>query len=210
MPGGIVSRPIYTRHGDSGETSLAGGTRIPKTSARIEAIGTLDEANSAIGLARAALAGTAADGPGPGLDGMLDFVQHRLFNAAGLLATARPATPLTTAGDAPAVDAAPAPTSRATVTPDDTATLESWIDALSAGTGELVRFVLPGGSESAARLHVARTVVRRAERRVLDLHANEPIDEVVLAFINRLSDLLFAAARYENRKRGDVTWDPEK
>lgn len=187
-----MSRSIYTRGGDGGETSLSGGSRISKTSARIEAIGTLDEANSAIGLARAALEERTT---GPDLDHILDIVQHRLFNVAGILATP---------------DASPSSGSAIAGMTDDVGRLESWIDALSAVTGELSSFVLPGGSESAARLHVARTVVRRAERRVLDLHANEPVDEVVLAFINRLSDLLFAAARYENRAGGDVIWDPEK
>ncbi|MHB9003138.1 MAG: cob(I)yrinic acid a,c-diamide adenosyltransferase [Coriobacteriia bacterium] len=195
-----MSRSIYTRRGDSGETSLAGGTRVSKTSARIEAIGTLDEANCAIGYARTALAGLAASETGADVDGMLGFVQHRLFNAAGLLATPPAAVD----------EARSASHASTTVTADDVSRLESWIDGLSAATGELANFVLPSGCESAARLHVARTVVRRAERRVLELHANEPVDETVLAFINRLSDLLFAAARYANRDCGDIVWDPEK
>lgn len=191
-----MSRPIYTRRGDTGETSLAGGLRVPKTSARIEAIGTLDEANSAIGHARAALSAESGGGGAVDLAAMLDFAQHRLFNVAGHLAT--PVAPSS------------APARSIGVTEDDVARLESAIDALAACTADLVDFVLPGGCESAARLHVARTVVRRAERRVLDLAASEPVDGNALAFINRLSDLLFAAARYENRDCGDVTWDPEK
>lgn len=188
-----MTGPIYTRRGDSGETSLVGGARVPKNSERVEAYGTVDEANSAVGLARAAIT-TDAFGASPDdidLDGILGFVQHRLFNCSSRLATP------------PGAESERTPA----VTPDDVTRLEAAIDALTAATGELDHFVLPGGCEAAARLHVARTVVRRAERRILDLDAHEPVDDHVLAFVNRLSDLLFAAARYENRACGDVVWD---
>lgn len=183
-----MARPIYTRRGDSGETSLVGGARTPKNSPRVEAYGALDEANSAIGLARAAIA------PGGDVDlvGALDFVQHRLFNCASRLATPPGAETDTTPG----------------VNDADVLFLESAIDALTAATSDLNDFVLPAGCESAARLHVARTTVRRAERRILDLAEIEPVDAHVLAFVNRLSDLLFVAARYENRDCGDANWDP--
>lgn len=187
---------IYTRKGDRGETSLVGGDRVPKNSVRVEAYGTVDEVNSCVGHARAALEVAVADELQ--LDRMLDFVQHRLFDCSSLLATpsavraSRPATP--------AVGA------------EDVELLERWIDELTAAIGEIDHFVLPGGCEEACRLHVARTVARRAERRVLDLAAEAP-DEIapgVLAFLNRLSDLLFTMARYANHLygSGDVFWDP--
>lgn len=185
---------IYTRGGDHGETSLVGGSRVAKNSVRVEAYGSVDEANAAIGLVRAKLevaAGDEAD-----LDRVLDFVQHRLFNCSSRLAT----PPSVITDHTPAVSA------------EDVAALEDEIDRLSALTGDLTHFVLPGGCEDSARLHVARTVVRRAERRILDLADIEPVDEHVLAFVNRLSDLLFAAARYANKvyQGGDVHWDPER
>ena len=189
-----MSGPIYTRHGDGGETSLVGGGRVSKHSARVEAYGTIDEANAAIGLARAALQAAAPNEAR--LDTMLDFTQHRLFNCSSRLATPHTAeTPHT-----------------ATVTSADVTRLESYIDELSATTGILEHFVLPGGSELASRLHVARTVARRAERRIVELDTHDAVDPFVLAFVNRLSDMLFAAARYANgiRPGGDVLWDPKR
>ena len=190
-----MTGPIYTRRGDTGETSLVGGGRVPKNSARVEAYGTVDEANSALGLARAAVSGSAFGSSADeiDLDAVLAFAQHRLFNCSSRLATPPGAESDTT----PSIDAA------------DVERLERMIDELTAATGELTHFVLPGGCEAAARLHVARTVVRRSERRILDLAATEPVDPLVLKFVNRLSDLLFAAARYENRDCGDVLWDPD-
>ncbi len=190
-----MSGPIYTRRGDAGETSLADGSRVHKNSARVEAYGTVDEANSAIGLARAALSHAVAVHPVLAeLDWTLTFVQNRLFDCASNLAT-------------PA-DAASDRTPR--VTADDTAALERVIDEMTAAMGEIDHFVLPAGCEPAARLHVARTVIRRAERRILDLADAEPVDSDVLAFVNRLSDLLFTAARYVNHTcgAGDVFWEP--
>ncbi len=189
---------IYTRRGDAGETSLADGTRVPKNSARVEAYGTVDEANSAVGLARAALRIAAPEELA--LDRMLDFVQHRLFDCSSLLATPAAARP---AGHRhPAIHA------------EDVERLECWIDELTASLGEIDHFVLPAGSEAAARLHVARTVVRRAERRIIELSADEPgeVDPQAFAFVNRLSDLLFTMARAANRVSGsgDVFWDARK
>lgn len=192
-----MSGPIYTRRGDTGETSLASGARVPKNSARVEAYGTIDEANSAIGLARAALTEAAAHHPTlAGLDATLAFVQNRLFDCASNLAT-------------PAEDASE---STPRVTAADTATLERAIDEMTAEMGEIDHFVLPAGCEPAARLHVARTTIRRAERRILDLADAEPVDADVLAFANRLSDLLFTAARFVNHTcgAGDVFWEPHR
>lgn len=186
-----MTGPIYTRRGDRGETSLADGARVPKNSARVEAYGTVDEANSSIGHARAAMGGFGAL---TGLDETLAFVQNRLFDCSSNLAT-----PADSAGD-----------STPRVTADDTSRLERAIDEMTATMGEIEHFVLPAGCEPATRLHVARTVTRRAERRMLDLSAAERIDTDVLAFVNRLSDLLFTAARYVNHTcgAGDVFWDP--
>lgn len=184
---------IYTRGGDSGKTSLVGGARVAKNSIRVEAYGSVDEANATIGLARAALDPSSAEESA--LDQMLDFVQHRLFNCSSSLAT--PAEART--------DATPS------ISTEDVTRLESEIDRLTEATSALGGFVLPGGCEQSARLHVARTVVRKAERRVLDLAHVEPVDEHLIAFINRLSDLLFAAARYTNSVQhdGDVYWNPD-
>ena len=187
---------IYTRKGDKGETSLVGGERVPKNSVRVEAYGTVDEANSAVGLARSALNVAAEDDLR--LDMMLDFVQHRLFDCSSLLAT--PVVARTDGRRLPAIQQA------------DIDLVESWIDRLTEAAGEIDHFVLPGGCEEACRLHVARTVVRRAERRIHDLAEEAPgeVDAQVLAFVNRLSDLLFTMARYANALygSGDVFWDP--
>jgi cob(I)alamin adenosyltransferase len=185
---------IYTRTGDKGETSLVGGSRVAKNSSRVEAYGTVDEANSCVGHARAVL----EIGPDDlRLDAMLDFVQHRLFDCSSLLATPADVRAARTGG--PAIQA------------EDIARLESWIDELTSAAGEIDHFVLPAGCEEACRLHVARTVVRRAERRVIDLASESPaeVDPAVRTFINRLSDLLFTMARYANHVygAGDVFWD---
>jgi len=179
---------IYTRRGDRGETSLADGSRCRKDSARVEAYGALDEANSAIGLARSA----GADAP---VEDVLRFAQQRLFNCTAMLA--RPA------------DSVPA--GSPSVTAEDVAALETSIDRFEALSGPPAGFVVEGGCEVAARLHVARAIVRRAERRVVTLDTLEPVDENVMAFVNRLSDALFAAARYSNTVAGhlDEAWNAQ-
>lgn len=177
---------IYTRRGDHGDTSLADGTRVSKTSARVEAYGTVDEANSAVGFARSVVTD-------PELDGVLHFIQQRLFNCSSSLATPaegrRASTPIVTAGDV--------------------ALLEAAIDRFMERSGPLTHFVIEAGCEAAARLHLARAVTRRAERRLVALAAQEPVDEQVEAFVNRLSDALFASARYANHLAGvtDELWD---
>jgi cob(I)alamin adenosyltransferase len=183
-----MTRPIYTKRGDAGETSLADGTCVPKDSPRVAAMGAIDEASSHVGLARAAVTDQR-------LLSLLAFVQQRLFDCAGSLA----APP----------DAASETSSR--VDAEDVAALERAIDTLTEPIGELSHFVVPSGSEAAARLHVARTVVRRAERELAALAREEPIDADVRAFVNRLSDLLFTAARYANHVDGfdEVAWDPD-
>jgi cob(I)alamin adenosyltransferase len=177
---------IYTRTGDDGSTGLHGGGRASKGSPRVEAFGEVDEANAAIGLARA----TALPPP---VDAALERAQRALFTVGALLASPP--------GRAPGVSP---------VTEDDVSLLERAIDALEAGLTPLRTFVLPGGSEAAARLHVARTVCRRAERAVVRLSEAEPVDPILVRYLNRLSDLLFVQAREANRAQGrpDVPWTP--
>lgn len=178
---------LYTRGGDSGTTSLVGGERVKKNSLRLEAYGTIDELSSCIG------AVIADQGCNEEVRGQLSEVQQELFNIGGYLAT-RPAE-----GDAPAC---------ASITPRLMATLEGWIDTLDEQTPKIRAFVLPGGSPAAAAAHVARTVCRRAERSIFALAEQEYVDPAVTAYINRLSDYLFIAARYLNFIQGidEVVW----
>jgi len=178
---------IYTRRGDAGTTSLVGGERVSKASARVEAYGTVDEANSAVGLSRCVISD-------PVLDDVLHFIQQRLFNCSSSLAT-----PEAASGEH---------TPR--ISEDDVTALEHAIDRFEAATGPLDHFVIESGSEAAARLHIARAAMRRAERRIAALVATEPIDAGVMKFVNRCSDTLFAAARYANKLEdiAEEAWDP--
>ena len=180
---------IFTRRGDSGDTSLADGTRVSKAALRVEAFGAVDEANSIVGLAR----GVAKDAE---IGDVLRFAQHRLLNCTSSLAM-------------PDASTRPAGTSR--IVADDVAALEAAISRFEQRTPKLTGFIVEGGSETACRLHAARAVTRRAERRVVALHAESPVDPNILAFINRLSDTLFAAARLANTLDGapEEPWDPE-
>ena len=183
---------IYTRTGDDGTTGLVDGSRLPKHSARIDAVGAVDEANSAIGLAAAALKGD---------DAALAFrVQNDLFDLGADLAT-----PL---GGVGGDDFEPGEMALRMV-PAQAEWIETRIDALNERLEPLTSFVLPGGSEAAARTHIARAEVRRAERAVTELAAHEPVNPAALAYINRLSDLLFVLARVLNENgRVDVQWVP--
>jgi cob(I)alamin adenosyltransferase len=165
---------IYTRRGDEGQTGLADGSAASKASARIEALGALDEAGAAIGLARQSLADSD-------VDAALLFAQQRLFNCSAILAA-----PSATS-DVPLPGA------------DDVAFLESEIDRLSEISGGWRGFTLASGGELPARLHLARTITRRAERRIVALATEESVPGEVLAFVNRLSDLLFSAAAAQVR-----------
>jgi cob(I)alamin adenosyltransferase len=178
---------IYTRRGDEGDTSLAGGARVSKASARLEACGALDEAAAFVGLARSGV-------QQPLLRDLLDFVAHRLTACAAILSGAE-----ASAGESALLSAG------------DVSALEMAIDRFEQHTGPLKGFIALKGSESAARLHVARTVVRRAERRVVAVHDSEPVDPSVLAFLNRCSDALFAAARFANQADGfpEQPWNPD-
>ena len=169
---------IYTRTGDDGTTGLVDGSRIGKADARLHAIGEVDEANSAIGLAVLASEGERADA--------LRRIQNDLFDLGADLAT--PA----------GMDGA------LRVVPQQVARLEAEIDAMNAHLPPLTSFVLPGGSPAAAALHLARAVTRRAERAAVAAGVEGP----ALAYLNRLSDWLFVAARLANGVTGDVLWHP--
>jgi cob(I)alamin adenosyltransferase len=178
---------IYTRKGDEGETSLGGGQRVPKDSARVTAYGTVDELNSAIGVA-------VAHGLASRLMETLPVIQNELFHLGSDLAFREEDKQ---AHELPQIE------ERHVIQ------LEQWIDELNEIVGPLKNFILPGGSPGAAQLHLARAICRRAERAVLTLAREEPIGGSVLPYLNRLSDLLFVMARYENKQRGIVEplWD---
>jgi cob(I)alamin adenosyltransferase len=179
---------IYTRTGDRGDTGLFGGGRVPKDDPRVEAYGDVDELNAALGLARAIELM-------PRVDEVLVPVQRDLFAIGALLAT-------------PDRDKMHEQLAKARVDEDRVAQLEAAIDAGEAELEPLRAFILPGGTPKAAALHVARTVCRRAERRVVALAHAVEIPELVVMYLNRLSDLLFVLARVANRRAGagEVTW----
>jgi cob(I)alamin adenosyltransferase len=178
---------IYTRTGDDGTTGLVDGSRHPKHSLRLEAVGAVDESNSALGWSVLAAEGTAAAD--------LVRIQNDLFDLGADLAT-------------PGGDFTPSEMVLRMV-PQQTAWLEERIDALNEDLEPLRSFILPGGSEVAARLHIARAAVRRAERAMTALAAEEPVNPAALAYVNRLSDYLFVLARAVNAERGgDPLWVP--
>lgn len=169
---------IYTRKGDKGITSLFGGGRVPKSSQRIESYGTVDELNSCIGLARAQGLSTRSDE-------ICVELQNLLFDLGADLATPQTAK---------------AQIRR--INEGDVVSLEGIIDELETSLPPLTYFILPGGSTGGATLHLARTICRRAERLVVACEKEEAISGEVVKFLNRLSDLLFVLARYENHQSG--------
>jgi cob(I)alamin adenosyltransferase len=184
---------LYTRTGDDGTTGLFSGARVPKNHPRIEAYGSVDELNSVMGMVAAAC--DAAQPFERRAREIVDVIQSRLFDIGADLATPEGAKQ---AAKIQRVDAA------------DVAEAERWIDEVDGGNAPLKAFVMPGGTELAARLHLARTVSRRAERAIVALMATEPVGDAVVHYMNRLSDLFFAMARRANLDRGvaDVPWKP--
>lgn len=187
---------IYTKVGDKGQTSLVGGQKVAKNDLRLDAYGTIDELNSVIGVARVAVDRAARSVTVPDslfkLSGDLEKIQHWLFNLGSLLATE-------------AADRAKMQLPSVGV--DEIKWLEGEIDGATAYLKPLRTFILPGGSEAAAYLHVARTVARRAERFIVAMGEETP--ENSIPFINRLSDYLFVVARLANHccETADVTWE---
>jgi cob(I)alamin adenosyltransferase len=172
---------IYTRTGDAGETGLGDGSRVPKESARIQALGDIDELNSTIGLL------LAEDLP-PAIRDALEGIQHDLFDLGGEVSIP----------------------GRAAIGEAHVKHLEDLLDGFNAALSPLKEFILPGGSRAAACAHLVRTVCRRAERSVVALGRTEPVSERSRQYLNRLSDLAFVIGRLANRHagRGDVLWQP--
>lgn len=183
----VTISKIYTRHGDGGQTKLADGSRVSKASARVEAYGAVDELNAALGLA------LCVRGLPQTVRLALTRVQNELFDLGADLAV-------------PADDER----GRLRVEPAQVRWLEEQCDALNADLPRLRSFVLPGGSEPAARLHVARTACRRAERRAVALAELEPVSAAAIVYLNRLSDLLFIMARFVTLRSGmrEPLWRP--
>ena len=179
---------IYTKTGDTGDTGLFGGGRVPKSHARVAAYGDVDELNSAIGVAR-------ATAPADLFDAELEAIQRDLFAIGGHLATPDP-------------DKVRAALARAELSEARVGAFERLIDDADRELPPLAAFVLPAGAPKAAALHLARTICRRAERTVVALAREGEVPPLFLVYLNRLSDLLFTLARLANHRdgRGDVTW----
>jgi cob(I)alamin adenosyltransferase len=186
---------IYTKTGDDGTTGLIGGQRVRKSDPRIECYGTVDELNAALGLADAAASAAMLAGQGnlSELSARLGDVQADLFVIGSHLATP---------------DESPHKTSLPALDEAMVSRLEMQIDAAEGELPKLRNFILPGGSEAAARLHLARTVCRRAERLLVEFSLDRPVPTLILTYLNRLSDWLFVQARWCNLKSGvpDVLW----
>ncbi len=179
---------IYTRTGDQGQTSLLGGGRVSKDDLRVAAYGDVDELNAALG---AAMALEPADFE----RNLLESIQKDLLTIGGRLATPDPSR-------------VPKTAAKTELKPERIQALEEAIDRSDEELAPLSAFILPGGTPKAAMLHLARTVCRRAERSVVALHRQAPVPETIIAYLNRLGDLLFTLARLVNRRSGvaDRTW----
>lgn len=183
---------IYTRGGDGGDTSLGSGDRVAKHDLRVAAYGTVDEANAVIGLAR------LHTGDDPETDAMLRRIQNDLFDLGADLCTPE--------GDARAASKAEG---ALRIVAEQVERLEAEIDAINEDLEPLTSFILPGGTPAAAHLHVARTVVRRAERLMTELATHEAVNAHALKYANRLSDHLFVLARALNDGgKADILWEP--
>lgn len=187
---------IYTRTGDKGETSLFTGQRVQKSSPFIEALGTVDECNSALGMALAFFQKS------PEMDkvrAQLEIIQHALFDVGAALATPR------TTAQSNKIE-------KTRFDKEEIELLEKWIDEMEGKLPPLHAFILPGGHPAGACLHLARSICRRAERHVLPLHQNADVSDTVLIYLNRLSDYLFSVSRFVNflNKSPETQWKPHK
>ena len=193
----IALNRIYTKRGDTGETSLAGGQRVPKDSARLEAYGTVDELNGFLGLAVASCEEMITRDPRMGLLLVIvRRVQHELFNLGSILATLPD-------------DVHP---KQARITAAEIEQLEREIDGMNESLPSLRSFVLPGGTRLNAELHVTRTVCRRAERLLIALARTEPVPPEAIPYLNRLSDAMFVWSRWVNNAVGapEILWQPNE
>ena len=183
---------IYTKTGDGGETSLAGGQRIAKDARRLECYGTVDELNAFTGAA----AVTARECGLASLSAILERIQHELFNLGSILAT----------------DPADVGPRQPRITVEEVRQLEAEMDQMNETLPPLKSFVLPGGSRLNAELHICRTVCRRAERALVALRRSEPVDSVNIHYLNRLSDAFFVYSRWASRQLGapEVLWQPNQ
>lgn len=185
---------VYTRTGDAGKTRLAGGQQVWKDSLRVEVYGTVDELNAVVGVVRAFNAdGIGKKASAARLERELRWIQNKLFDAGGILAT----VPGQTFKNMPRV------------TTKDVTHLERVIDGCQKDLAPLKEFILPGGGKVPALLHQARTVCRRAEREAVRLSREEPVDAAILKFLNRLSDVLFVLARWIGKTQGEpeLLWE---
>jgi len=182
----VVLNRIYTKTGDKGETALGDGTRVPKHALRIAAYGTIDEANAAIGIARLHTGGEA--------DAMLARIQNDLFDLGGDLCIP---------------EKGPKAAGALRIAESQVERLEREIDSMNAALSPLQSFVLPGGTPASAHLHLARTIVRRAERLMVELAQAQAVNPAAIRYANRLSDHLFVASRFLNDKGAkDILWTP--
>ncbi len=203
MPSQHPTSRLYTRSGDDGATGLFGGGRVSKDHPRVEAYGTVDELNAAIGLAAAEVTRVREAASGrmrtllDGLHHIFADLQSRLFDIGADLATP---------------EGAKHEARILRISDEQVAEVERWIDEIDSGNTAMKSFVMPGGTELAARLHLARTICRRAERAMIHLRHTEPVSEGAIVYINRVSDMLFAMARRVNKEAGvdDVPWVPAK
>ncbi|MBI5411463.1 MAG: cob(I)yrinic acid a,c-diamide adenosyltransferase [Nitrospirae bacterium] len=179
---------VYTRTGDAGKTRLAGGQQVWKDSLRVEAYGTVDELNALVGLARVFNADLMESEAQKRLEESLRLVQNKLFDVGGILATA------------PGQEFKNMPQ----VTSKDVTRLEQLIDSCQKDLTPLKEFILPGGGKVSGLLHQARTVCRRAERVCVKLAREEPVDQTIVKFLNRLSDALFVLARWAAKRQGEA------
>lgn len=185
---------IYTKTGDKGETSLFTGERVSKNDPVIQAIGAVDECNSAIGVAISLLDDVSND-----VKEQLETIQHTLFDLGAALCT-------------PRTRAVTSKLDRTRFDSQGTSQLEQWIDAMEATLPELHTFILPGGHPSGAFLHLARSICRRAEQYVVPLNKSADVSDNVLVYLNRLSDYLFVVSRYVNKLTDtpETKWHPHK
>ena len=192
----MMKSNLYTRTGDHGSTSLVDGTRAQKDCTRIEAYGDIDELSSALGF-------VASGGRCPEeIRDEINHVQHIMFEIGGYLATPN-------ADNGNSVSAS---SSGLNYLSGEIEKLEGWIDSLDERVPKIRNFILPGGCDESSRCHLARTICRRAERRIITLSGESYVDPLVISYVNRLSDYLFIAARYFNFICGveDIVWHPRK